>query len=521
MLISQQLPYHDQGSEQAVSDLTQRDAANTLALPTGDVKIANVPPRPPLMLRLLSCTAMLALAACADNGNITTQSTLVDPNSLDAGTALASADHGTEADSLDSAWWTAFGDEQLNQLVAHALDGSPTLRIAQARVRQAQAAASIAKASTLPTLQGDAELIRNHFTEDEFIPPPYAGNSYWDNKILIEASYGLDLWGKDRDLHEAALDNERAAQAEALAARLSLQTAVVRSYLQLALAYAQQDVTLAILAQQQQILDITQKRYRAGIGTQLDVSEAETPLPTTRAQLEQIREAIAQEGIRLAALTGNGPGAGEHITRPALDIARILPLPDAIPAHWLARRPDLSAQRWRIEAASKNIKAARARFYPDIDIKAFAGFQSLDFDQLLKSSSALTGIGPAITLPIFNGGKLRAQLGANTAAYDIAVESYNETLINALAQVSGRITSIRSLDVQLDNTQQALASAQKAYKLALSGYRAGLTEYINVLSTQSHLFDEQRRIAQLQVARLDAHATLIEALGGGVSKAAP
>ncbi len=485
------------------------------------LKSADVQPPRLLPLRFFACTLTLTLAACASTGDIAPQATVTDPQSLDAGAALAAANQGASADSLKADWWTAFGDAQLNQLVARALEGSPSLRVAQARVRQAQAATGIARAGTLPTVQGDIELTRNRFTENEFIPPPYAGHSYWDNKVLLEASYGLDLWGKDRAAHEAALDNEHAAQAEALAVRLSLQTAVVRSYLQLALAYAQLDVAQATLDQQQQILDITQKRYKAGLGTQLEVSQAETSLPSSRTQMEQLHEAITQQGIRLAALSGAGPGEGARIARPQLDLARILPLPDAIPAHWLARRPDLSAQRWHIEAASKNIEAARARFYPDIDLKAFAGYQSLDFTHLLDPSSILTGFGPAITLPIFNGGKLRAQLGASAAAYDIAVENYNETLVTALAQAASRISTIRSLEAQLGNTQQALASAQKAYRLALTGYRAGLTEYLNVLSTQSRLFEEQRRMAQLQAERLDAHATLIEALGGGPAAATP
>ena len=293
------------------------------------------------------------------------------------------------------------------------------------------------------------------------------------------------------------------------------------SYLQLALNHALQDIAQATLDQQQQILDIAQKRYKAGLGTQLAISEAETPLPTTRSQIEQLKDGATQLRLQLAALCGAGPGDASHIGRPPLDLARILPLPDTIPAHWIARRPDLSAQRWQVEAAARNIDAAKASFYPDINLKAFAGFQALGFGELLHGGSLLAGFGPAITLPIFNGGRLRAQLGASAAAYDIAVETYNQTLINALAQAAGRISAVNSLDAQIGNTQQALASAQKAYGLALSGYRAGLTEYLDVLSTQSRLFDEQRRMAQLEAQRLDAHATLIEALGGGAPASAP
>lgn len=464
---------------------------------------------------------IMAVAGCASQGDTAPQSKLATADDLNVGATLATASSQASDARIDATWWTSFGDSQLDQIVSKALANSPSLRIAQARVRQAQAAAGIAHSATLPQVQGDAELIRNHFTENEFIPPPYAGNNYWDNKILLEASYGLDLWGKEHKLHDAAISSLRAASAERQAAALALQTAVVRSYLQLALNHALQDIAQATLDQQRQILDIAKKRYKAGLGTQLLISEAETPLPTTEASIEQLKDGATQLRIQLAALSGGGPGDADRIARPQLTLSRILPLPDTIPAHWLANRPDLSAQRWRVQAASSHIDAAKAQFYPDIDLKAFAGFQSLGFSNLLHDSSFLTGFGPAITLPIFNGGKLRSQLESTTAAYDIAVETYNETLINALAQAAGRITAVRSLDQQIESTQQALASAQKAYGLAMTGYRAGLTEYLDVLNTQSRLLDEQRRLAQLEAQRLDAHATLIEALGGGVTPEPP
>ncbi|TXH03950.1 MAG: efflux transporter outer membrane subunit [Nevskiaceae bacterium] len=471
----------------------------------------NVLPIQPPCRPLAALALALLVTGCAAPGEAPPPARLTEVDQLDLGKAFPDGGAAPAAP-----WWAELGDPQLARWVARAVEGSPSLRIAQARLQQAQAAAGIARAAELPTVNGTGDFTLNRFTESEFIPPPYAGHHEWDNKILAQARFDLDLWGRNRSLNAAALDTARAAQAEAIAARLSLQTAVVRTYLQLALSHALRDIAEATLAQQQQILDITQRRYRAGLGTQLEVSEAQTPLPTTRALIEQINDAIARQRNEIAALAGAGPGDAAGIAPPQIDLGRTTPLPDVIPAHWLGRRPDLIAQRWRVEAAGQSVRAARASFYPDINLGAFAGVQSLGFTQLLDGSSFLAGVGPAISLPIFNGGRLRAELGASTAAYDVAVETYNQTLIAALTQTANLIASVRSLDVQIDETRQALVSADRAYNLALTGYRAGLTEYLSVLNAQSRRLEEQRRLAQLQAQRLDAQTALYEALAGGM-----
>jgi NodT family efflux transporter outer membrane factor (OMF) lipoprotein len=392
--------------------------------------------------------------------------------------------------------------------------GNPGLQIAQARVRQAQARARSTQTDLLPRIDGKASFQRTHYTGQGLIPPPLAGSEAWDNSVLLQAGYDLDLWGKNSKRFETALDAVRAAESRTRAAQLSLQTAVVRAYLSLTLDYALLDVARSTVAEQQEILDITRRRLDAGLGTQLEVAEAEAPLPVSRAQIEALREQIMQTRYQLAALTGAGPGAGERLARPALVLAQDVPLPAAIPAHLLGSRPDVVAARWQAQAAASEVKVAKAEFYPDINLTAVAGFASLNFSQLFTADALSAAAGPAISLPIFNGGRLRAGLDASTAAYDAAVESYNSTLIQALQEVADRITAVRSLDVQLRESGTSVRAARKAYDLALGGYRAGLVEYLTVLNTQAHLLQAQRALAQLQARRLDAYASLVESLGG-------
>jgi NodT family efflux transporter outer membrane factor (OMF) lipoprotein len=184
------------------------------------------------------------------------------------------------------------------------------------------------------------------------------------------------------------------------------------------------------------------------------------------AQIEAITEAIALQAHQLAALAGWGPGAGDSITRPMLKLDGAVRLPGSLPAELLGHRPDIVAQRWRVESAAAEIKVAKAQFYPNINLAAFAGVSGLDITRLLNGNSLTAGLGPAVSLPVFNGGILRGNLRVQAASYDIAVESYNATVIGALQEAADRVVSFRSLQKQLERTDDALESALRAYALA-------------------------------------------------------
>lgn len=445
---------------------------------------------------------------------------VLDPNQLNPGSALKSAAKQS-VQWPSQKWWKAYGDQQLDRLVEEATSGNPDIRMAQARVSKAQALGGIAGSSLLPSLQADAAFTREQFTENQFIPPPYAGNWSWNNQATLDLSYQLDLWGKNRKAYAAALDYVQVATAEAQEVRLLLQTAVVRVYVQLSLQHVLLDIARSTLRQRQDIYDITGKRLAAGLGTELDLRQAETPLPAARAEVERISESIALLHNQLSALTGKGPGDGENIRRPSLSLDLPIGLPASLPADLLGRRPDVVAKRWMVETTGKWIDVAKAAFYPDINLTAFAGWQSLSFAQFLSPGSLIAGFGPAISLPIFEGGRLRSQLAASNADYDIAVESYNSTLVRALEDVANQVVTLRSLETQRVEANRANDLAKRTYDIASRAFRSGMTDYLNVLNAQNQTLTEAQRKAQVEARFLDAYAALMQAVGGGVPVTPP
>lgn len=469
-------------------------------------------------------TLALTLAACADMGGIAPQASKIDATRVNAGSAINGAMTG--AAWPREQWWEALQDPQLNRLMASALADNPSLHAAQARVRQARALAGIAEAATLPRVDAAASAQRERFSANYMVPPPLAGNYAWNNTAILSGSYDLDLWGRDHAALAAALGEVQLASAETQMARLALESAIVRSYVQLALDYALADSAAAMLAQRERLLDLARRRHAAGLASAIDVTSIETTLPAGRREQEQIGTAIALLRNQLAALIGKGPGDGDAIARPRLtlspeqDAAPPVPpaarLPSELPAELLGRRPDIAAQRWRVEVAAERIAVAKAAFYPNINLTAFVGVQALGFDHLLDAGSAMRGIAPAISLPIFEGGRLRGQLAGQSAVYDGAVEQYNATVLHALEEVANAITRDRAEQEQARLNQQALASARLAHRLAEQAWRAGLTDQVNEIGARIALLQEQRQVAQVASRQLDNYAELMAALGGGV-----
>nr|WP_255484688.1 efflux transporter outer membrane subunit [Duganella sp. 1224] len=460
--------------------------------------------------------ALAVLAGCADMGKVRPPATRVQPADLRQGQALAAA--SANIAWPDERWWEALHDEQLNQLVNAALSDSPTLRAALARVRQAESLAGVAKAATLPRVDASASAERQLYSAHSTIPAPLAGNYAWTNNAALSGSYDLDLWGRNRDALAAAVDEVRLAAAESQMARLTLETSIVRAYIQLSLEYALQDSVADNLAQRQRILDITRRRQAAGLASDLDVASIETTLPAARREREQHGEAVALLRNQLAALIGKGPGDGDTIARPTLtlDQGHGAAVPATLPAELVGHRPDIVAQRWRVEAAGARVAGAKKDFYPNINLAAFVGMQSLGFGHFLDAGARTRGITPAISLPVFDGGRLRAQLGGQTAGYDGAVEQYNATVIQAMSDVANAVVKIASVKEQDQLAQRALASARRQQHLSEQAYRAGLTDTLNVINAQLTLLNEQQQMAQVASRQLDNYALLMSALGGGL-----
>ncbi|ASL45268.1 Toluene efflux pump outer membrane protein TtgF [Burkholderia sp. AD24] len=467
-------------------------------------------------------TILLTIAGCASTGGIAPQANAVAPSSLDVGNAIRAADADAQWPAAD--WWRAYNDPQLNEWIAAAQAGNPNLAAAQARVREAMSMAGVARSALAPQVNGSLSVQRQKWADNVYYGPgPLAGEQSWNNTGTLGLSYHLDLWGKDSNAAERALDAAHASAADARAAQLELEGNVVRTYIEMSMNYALLDIARATLQQQQQIVDLANRRLKGGIGTQLDVSQAETPLPEYDRQIDALDEQIALGRNQLAALAGKGPGAGDAIQRPTLSLDTApASLPGSLPADLIGHRPDVVAARWTVAAQARGIDVAKADFYPDINLLAsIGGYAAMGpLFQFLKNPSHSWSAGPALSLPILDGGRLRSQLGAASAGYDEAVDRYNQSIVGALKDVSDQVIRIRSLATQAADADRSVAAARKNCDLSREGYRRGLTDYLNVLVAQNQLLRAQEGVAKIQAERLGAHASLVTALGGGLDEPA-
>lgn len=454
--------------------------------------------------------ALATLSACANFSGIHPQA-----QPLDASTLGLSA-NASQANTpvIDPQWWRAFGDAQLDQLVDKAIANSPSLRSAQARLARLQAGSDAIRGADLPQLHASTDLTRQRFSANSIYPPPLGGAVLNTGDLRATASWELDFFGKNRAALESSLGQVRAAQADAEAARMLLASAVTRSYFGLVRIQAQIGVAERTLAQRTQAKALVQDRVTAGLDTQLELQQSDGALPEARLQIETLQEQRALALNALAALTGQ-PNMPPAPVLPAPAAIKSIAISQSIPMDLLGRRADIAAARWRVEAATHDVDNAKTLFYPNINLVAFAGYSSIGFDKLLQSGSDQWGVGPAIRLPIFEGGRLRANLRGKTADLDIAVESYNTLVIDAVHDVADQLTSASAITRQQTEQAAAQSSAESAYAIATQRYKAGLGNYLNVLSAETAVLTQRRLGVDLAARALDTQVQLIRALGGG------
>ena len=453
------------------------------------------------------------LAGCVSRGDWHATPAIA-PQNLIANRTLANATVAPEAWPTDT-WWTGYGDPQLDALIAESFEGSPSLEIAQARLRSAQSQATRAKAAREPTTTVDAQVTKQRFPENGLYPPPYAGSFVTQGQLALDFSYEIDFWGRNREALASARATVQAAEADKAAARLALAVAVARAYFQLDLSYAFLDVTQANLAQQVSILDLTRQRVAAGLENTARVKQSEGQVALVRASVDATQANIDTTRNAIAALVGVGPDRGLDLQRPHLTAPANIALPSTLPVDLLGRRPDVTAARWRVEAAARGVAASEAAFYPNVNLVAFAGLQAVGLSKLFDANDAVVGGGPAFSLPVFNRGQLRGALEAQQAQYDLSVGQYNQSLIDAIHDVADVMTNWAAVDKVTADARVALEAAQNSYDLTRQRYSAGLDNYLSVLSAENQVFLAQALIAELQSRRLTTSTDLIRALGGG------
>ena len=459
----------------------------------------------------LSVMFAAVLSACVNYAGIHSDKQMAQPQQFATTQSLpAESGHWPAAD-----WADQFGDAQLKALIEEALKGSPTIAQARARIAGAQAYADTAMASTLPKVDASYSLTRQQLSGTFDVPPPYAGSWQTQNSGLLSASYDLDLWGKNREALKTAVSQVEASEADAEVVKLTLTTAVARSYNQLARLYVLHDIAQQEVERREQIDRISASRIATGLDTAVERKTSQANLATARSALAALDGSILTTRYQLAALMGEGPDRGLTIARPALGVGDEVRLPDNLPADLVSRRPDIVAARWRVDAITHEVKEAKAEFYPDINLSAAMGLDAFGFGRFLTAASRTASVGPAVHLPIFDAGELRAQLRGRYADFDDAVATYNQTLVTALSSVATQLAQLRSSDVQLGDAQTAQQNAREADDLAITQYKGGLTNQLTVLNADMNTLQADQAVANLLMDRRDQQIALASALGGG------
>ena len=460
----------------------------------------------PLRLKALLLAGGLTLAGC-----------VLPPKETTHPQEIAREGAGLTGPAIEPAadgWWDSFKDPQLDRLIRRGLEDSPSLAEAEARVRTALAQAQSAQASLLPNATLDASALYQRAPDNYVIPPPLAGHTFWMGQAGGSLGWDLDFWGRQSEAVHRARDLAQSARFDADNARLMLAGAITQAYIELYRENALADIARRSEVQRQHIVDITRRRVTAGLDTQLEIREAEGELPQARVAREQAQAAAQLAVHELATLTGQGAAAYGSIERPVLEVDAALPVPADLPINLLARRPDVLSARSVVAAADAQRLAAKAAFYPDVSLKAIAGIGAFGLHNLVQWNARGYGAGPFISLPLFDGGRLRAEYRGSEAQLDGAIAAYNDTVLHAVEQTSDQITRIDALARERGDQQQTLDATEAAYKLAEERYRAGLASYLSVLNAETQVLAARQSMVDILSSQAVARVTLLLAVGG-------
>jgi NodT family efflux transporter outer membrane factor (OMF) lipoprotein len=453
--------------------------------------------------------AGLVVSGCADMGPPTQPLQPITAAQIGLSSDLATA-------AVASRWWQDFGDPQLDALIARALADGPDLRAAQARLAHAEANAQGVEAGTQIQVGAVASATRQRFPDHGLYPPPLAGSIRNSADLALHASFEFDFFGRHRAAIAAAVGERNAAAAEVAAARLVLAVAVAQSYFALAQALAQQDLATQALGLREQSRQIAIERAQAGLDSQFELRQAEAAIAQARQPLVSAAEAVSRARNALAALTVQGVAQLSALEPRLADAdAAAAALPGQLGADLIGRRADLSAARWRVSAAAAGITEAQAGFYPDVNLSAFAGLSSFGLDRLIEVGSRSVGVGPALHLPIFDGGALRARLHGREADHAAAVAAYDAVLLRAVHEAADAIAALGSTVRQQADAADALAALQGAQAIAQRRWQAGLAARLPVIVAAGQVLAQRALAVDLVARRRLAQLQLIAALGGG------
>ena len=427
---------------------------------------------------------------------------------------LAGLPTQTDAPWPQQQWWRQFGDAQLDDLIARALANSPGIAAAQARVRAAEALAGVVRAGAAPQVGASASVQRERLSENGLIPPRFLGFTwYTQSDLAAQLRYSLDFWGKQRASLSARVDAARAAAAEAQTVRLTLASAIADAYFAWQAEHAQWQQAQVGVRIQHELAALSNARVQRGLAPEDIATQARLAITDAQTQEVALRGALRTRQAVLAALVGVAPAQLSLAPRPLPQALAQLPADARL--NLLGRRPDLLALRWQVEALAQDVRVARSDFLPDISLSAMAGFSSIHASQTLALGSRVFAVGPALSLPLFDGGLLRARYGASVAQLDAAAAQYNQAVLDAAREVAVAVLDFQRLEAQRELAGRALRDSEVLQRQAAARLHQGLTDAAPLLLADAALAAQHARLSALQGQQLASQIALTQALGGG------
>ncbi len=412
-------------------------------------------------------------------------------------------------------WWKRYQDSTLDQLIALGGANSPTLATAHARYDSARQSVRLAAAESGAHLQASADADRQRLSDNGVFPPQLLGFTWYDQFDLgLQASYTFDWWGKQRAAVEAAMDQAHAAQADRSAAELMLASSIADAYF----GWQADQNRLSLAREKEAAVELQAKvsgaRVRADLDSADELDSADLALAAAREQIAALHGSAELRVVALAALVGRSVSELPPLSPKPLPSFPAA-LPDNVKIDLISRRADITASRWRVEAAERSLASARAEFFPDVTVNALLGFSSIDAGKLLEYGSRVPQITAAIHLPIFDAGKLKARYGGAQAAIDSAASSYQDTVINAARDVATQATTRAQIEAQRAQRAKQVDAALRMKNTAAARVRQGLSDSRSELMATESWIDQRDGLMQLDSAALSADIALQRALGGG------
>jgi NodT family efflux transporter outer membrane factor (OMF) lipoprotein len=412
-------------------------------------------------------------------------------------------------------WWSAYNDAELDSLEAQVDGHNPNVAEAVANYDVARADVAEARSALLPQISTGASVTTNRQSERRPLRSPNQPNQFAANTVEADISYDLDVWGRVRNTVAAQKSAAQASAADLATLRLSLHAELAVDYIALRGLDAQENLLTETIGAYQRALNITQARYTGRIASGIDVARAQDQLQSAEAQASDVAAQRALYEHAVATLTGQ-PASAFSITPRVVQIA-VPEIPTGVPSTLLQRRPDIAASERRVAAANALVGVARAAFYPDISLSGIFGFQDTGEAALLSTPYTFWTLGPQLALPLFEGGLRHAQEAAANATVRAAGEAYRSVVLTAFQQVEDSLSNLRILTRELQQEDAAVQAAERAMQMAMSLYRDGATNYLDVVVAQGAAYQAEQTALTLQTRELQASVQLVRALGGGWS----